>query len=89
MAEPPQKRAGFLTGVPAPVGAGLALMPIHLWIASGRDEFRNPPAVALWTVMVAFLMISNTATLGWGHCARAGRSGSNSSACSGWSSRRF
>ncbi|EGD57703.1 CDP-alcohol phosphatidyltransferase [Novosphingobium nitrogenifigens DSM 19370] len=66
MAEPPQKRAGFLTGVPAPVGAGLALMPIYLWIASGRDEFRNPPAVALWTVMVAFLMISNTATLGWG-----------------------
>jgi CDP-diacylglycerol--serine O-phosphatidyltransferase len=65
MADQPHKRAGFLTGVPAPAGAGLALMPIYLWIASGREEFRNPVAVAIWTAVIAFLMISNTATLGW------------------------
>ncbi len=65
MADQPHKSAGFLTGVPAPVGAGLALMPIYLWIASGRDEFRMPFAVAIWTASIAFLMISNTATLGW------------------------
>ncbi|KUR80160.1 phosphatidylcholine/phosphatidylserine synthase [Novosphingobium sp. FSW06-99] len=65
MADQPHKSAGFLTGVPAPVGAGLALMPLYLWIASGRDEFRHPVAVAIWTAVIAFLMISNTATLGW------------------------
>jgi CDP-diacylglycerol--serine O-phosphatidyltransferase len=65
MADQPHKSAGFLTGVPAPMGAGLALMPLYLWIASGRDEFRNPFIVAVWTVIIALLMISNTATLGW------------------------
>ncbi|WP_353227628.1 phosphatidylcholine/phosphatidylserine synthase [Novosphingobium sp.] len=65
MAEQPHKSAGFLTGVPAPVGAGLAMMPLYLWIASGRDEFRAPLAVGLWIMAIAFLMISNTATLGW------------------------
>jgi len=65
MADQPHKSAGFLTGVPAPAGAGLALMPIYLWIASGREEFRHPVAVGIWTAVIAFLMISNTATLGW------------------------
>ncbi len=65
MADQPHKSAGFLTGVPAPMGAGLALMPVYLWIASANDLFRNPFAVAAWTVVIAFLMISNTATLGW------------------------
>jgi hypothetical protein len=48
MAEQPHKSAGFLTGVPAPVGAGLAFLPLYLWIASGREEFREPIAVAAW-----------------------------------------
>lgn len=66
MAEQPHKSAGFLTGVPAPVGAGLALLPIYLWIASGRDEFHSPLGVAVWTSGIALLMISNIATPGWG-----------------------
>lgn len=65
MAEQPHKSAGFLTGVPAPVGAGLAFLPLYLWIASGREEFREPVIVAVWTAVIAFLMISNTATLSW------------------------
>ena len=65
MADQPHKSAGFLTGVPAPAGAGLAMMPLYLWIASGRDEFRHPIPVGIWTAAIAFLMISNTATLGW------------------------
>ncbi|WP_082826010.1 CDP-alcohol phosphatidyltransferase family protein [Croceicoccus estronivorus] len=63
--EQPHKSAGFLTGVPAPVGAGLALLPLYLWLASGRDEFREPVAVAIWVAVIAFLMISNLATLSW------------------------
>ena len=62
----PHKSAGFLTGVPAPVGAGLAFLPLYLWIASGEDAFRQPTLVGLWTLGMAFLMISNLATLSWG-----------------------
>lgn len=63
--EQPHKSAGFLTGVPAPVGAGLAFLPLYLWVASGAEVFRNPLLVAIWTVAIAFLMISNLATLSW------------------------
>ncbi len=66
LVEQPHKSAGFLTGVPAPVGAGLAFLPLYLWVASGRDEFREPIVVGLWLGVIAFLMISNVATLGWG-----------------------
>jgi CDP-diacylglycerol--serine O-phosphatidyltransferase len=66
VSEQPHKSAGFLTGVPAPVGAGLAFLPIYLWIATGEDLFRDPRLVAPWTAFVAFLMISNLATLSWG-----------------------
>lgn len=63
--EQPHKSAGFLTGVPAPVGAGLAFMPFYLWMATGDDMFREPVAVAIWLAIIAFLMISNMATLSW------------------------
>ncbi len=63
--EQPHKSAGFLTGIPAPVGAGLAFLPFYLWMATGLDEFRLPWVNALWMVGIAFLMISNIATLSW------------------------
>ena len=63
--EQPHKSAGFLTGVPAPVGAGLAFLPMYLWIASGEEIFREPLLVALWTAVIAFLLISNIATMSW------------------------
>jgi CDP-diacylglycerol--serine O-phosphatidyltransferase len=63
--EQPHKSAGFLTGVPAPVGAGLAFLPMYLWIVTGRELFREPLLVGLWLAGIAFLMISNVATLSW------------------------
>lgn len=63
--EQPHKSAGFLTGVPAPVGAGLAFLPFYLWMATGWEGFREPVASAIWMVAIAFLMISNIATLSW------------------------
>ena len=66
VSEQPHKSAGFLTGVPAPVGAGLAFLPIYIWLATGDETFRDPRLVAPWTGLVAFLMISNLATLSWG-----------------------
>ncbi len=63
--EQPHKSAGFLTGIPAPVGAGLTFLPFYLWMATGMDVFREPVPNAIWMVAIAFLMISNIATLSW------------------------
>lgn len=63
--EQPHKSAGFLTGVPAPVGAGLAFLPLYLWMASGENLFRHPVLVGVWTAGIAVLLISNLATLSW------------------------
>lgn len=61
----PHKEAGFLTGVPAPVGAGLAFLPMYLWIAIGWPEFAHPVAISLWMLLIAFLMIARVPTLSW------------------------
>ena len=61
----PHKSAGFLTGVPAPVGAGLAFLPMYLWIVTGRPEFADPAVVGLWLFAIAFLLISSLPTLSW------------------------
>lgn len=62
----PRKAAGFLTGVPAPAGAGLALLPLILWLATGNDQFQHSYVVAPWSLLVAVLMISDVATYSWG-----------------------
>ncbi len=62
----PHKSAGFLTGVPAPVGAGLAFLPFYFWIETGNEAFRDPLLIAIWLTVIAFLLISNMATLSWG-----------------------
>jgi len=68
----PRKSAGFLTGVPAPAGAGMALLPLILWLAlrdadlpMAQDIVSRTYLVAPWTLFVAFLMISDLATYGW------------------------
>ncbi|MEO0056660.1 MAG: hypothetical protein RIT17_90 [Pseudomonadota bacterium] len=61
----PHKSAGFLTGVPAPVGAGLAFTPFYLWNETGIAFFRDPIVMAIWLSVIAVLMISNMATLSW------------------------
>ncbi len=61
----PHKSAGFLTGVPAPVGAGLAFTPFYLWTETGIGLFREPVFMAGWLTLIAVLMISNLPTLSW------------------------
>jgi len=64
----PHKSAGFLTGVPAPAGAGLLLLPIYLWLAGNREWtwLQDYRLVAPWAAFVAFLVISSVATFSWG-----------------------
>ena len=64
-AEQPHKSAGFNTGVPAPAGAGLAFVPIYLWLITGEDRFRVWPGVMAWTLLIAALMISGLPTYSW------------------------
>lgn len=61
----PHKSAGFNTGVPAPAGAGLALIPMFAWFVTDNDYFRQWFLVMPWVLLIAFLMISNVATFGW------------------------
>jgi len=63
----PHKSAGFLTGIPAPAGAGLMLLPLYLWLASDGEwqMLREIWVTAPWAALVAFLMISNIATFSW------------------------
>lgn len=63
----PHKSAGFLTGVPAPAGAALMLLPIFLWLASGKTWtwLHDWRLVAPWAAAVAFLAISSLATFSW------------------------
>lgn len=63
----PHKSAGFMTGVPAPAGAGLLLLPIYLWLASDRqwNWLNDYRLVALWAALIAFLAISSLATFSW------------------------
>jgi CDP-diacylglycerol--serine O-phosphatidyltransferase len=64
-AEQPHKSAGFNTGVPAPAGAGLAFVPIYLWLITGNDLFRQWQPVMGWTLLIALLMISSLPTYSW------------------------
>lgn len=65
VAEQPHKSAGFNTGVPAPAGAGIAFLPVYLWLISGDDLFRRWELVVPWTLFVAMLMISSLPTFSW------------------------
>jgi CDP-diacylglycerol--serine O-phosphatidyltransferase len=65
-AEQPHKSAGFNTGVPAPAGAGLAFVPIFLWLVSDHAAlFQAWPFVMAWTLFIAALMISGLPTYSW------------------------
>ncbi len=61
----PHKSAGYNTGIPAPVGAGLAMLPLYLWIATELAIFRSPWLTVPWVAFVAFLMVSSLATYSW------------------------
>lgn len=66
MPDEPRKQAGFLTGVPAPVGAGLVFLPVYLWVITGSELFASPILVSCWLIAISFLLISNVPTLSWG-----------------------
>ena len=69
-AQQPHTRAGYLTGVPAPIAAALTLSPMFLtfWIEPAllSDPRIRAALVSLVVLPVAFLMISSLPTYSWG-----------------------
>jgi CDP-diacylglycerol--serine O-phosphatidyltransferase len=61
----PHKSAGYLTGVPAPAGAGLAFVPVYLWLVTEQEIFRAWFVVMPWVIFIALLLISSVATYSW------------------------
>lgn len=58
-------KKGFFQGVPAPAGAGLALLPLFIWLQAPVmfDEFAFAnPLIGIWILIVAALMISRIPT---------------------------
>lgn len=55
----------FFMGVPAPAGAGLAVLPLILWLASAKqiEFFREPVFVAFFLVFSGIMMASKIPTL--------------------------
>lgn len=64
----PMKRLGYTTGIPAPVGAGIVLSPLFLWLSDFSDWF-DPEVRAVSAAVVAvgtgLLMISSLPGWGW------------------------
>jgi CDP-diacylglycerol--serine O-phosphatidyltransferase len=63
LAEPPAYAAPFFTGVPAPAGAGLVMVPMFLSFEWGDWLFRSPYLNAVTVSGVALLMVSRVPTV--------------------------
>src|SRR4051812_28098836 len=64
-AEQPHKSASFNTGVPAPAGAGLAFIPVYLWLITGNEVFRLWQPVMAWAVFISALMVFGPPAYRW------------------------
>ena len=61
--EAPAHSSQYFTGVPAPAGAGLAIMPMFAAFEWGDWIVRSPYFVGVWVTGVALLMVSTIPTV--------------------------
>lgn len=59
----PKWTKGYFTGVPAPAGAGLALLPLFLFLEFGESVRAAPVFLAVWMIICGGLMVSRIPTL--------------------------
>ena len=60
--EPAAWEAAFFTGVPSPAAAGLVLLPMVTSFNLFEEHVRRPEVVAVFMVLVSFLMVSSIRT---------------------------
>ena len=58
----PRRQAGFLTGFPAPMAAGLAMVPLMIEFEWAKVLSDNPELVGVWVAFVSFGMVSSLPT---------------------------
>lgn len=59
---------GYFTGIPAPAGAGLAILPLIVTLEFGTTAHASPGMIAFWLILLGGLMVSRLPTLslkGW------------------------
>jgi CDP-diacylglycerol--serine O-phosphatidyltransferase len=61
-ADLPAWHSRFFTGVPAPAGAGLVMIPLIAWLQFGTDILRSPILVGPVMLVVAGLLVSRIPT---------------------------
>lgn len=59
----PAWKKKFFTGVPAPAGAGLVILPMILSFELGDEILRTPKAMAIWAILIGLMMVSRLPTL--------------------------
>jgi len=59
---PPTWAKNYFTGVPAPAGAGLVLIPMIISFQIDSDFMRSPVIAGLFIIVVSFLLISRLPT---------------------------
>lgn len=59
----PKWTKGYFTGVPAPAGAGLALLPLFFFFEFGDAARISPTLLSVWLILVGLLMVSRVPTL--------------------------
>ncbi|MEO0542883.1 MAG: CDP-diacylglycerol--serine O-phosphatidyltransferase [Pseudomonadota bacterium] len=58
-ADRPKWQQAFFVGVPAPAGAMIVLLPVYLGFLGFQPDWYTANIVAIYTIGVAFLMVSN------------------------------
>ncbi len=64
-ADTPDWARKYFSGVPTPAGAGLALLPVFIWLQAPQffDQFAlAAPLIAVWLILIALLMVSRIPT---------------------------
>lgn len=59
----PKWTKGYFTGVPAPAGAGLAMLPLFLFLEFGEPVRVGPALLAFWMIVCGSMMVSRIPTL--------------------------
>jgi len=55
----PRWQSAYFTGVPAPAGAAIVLLPVYLGFLGIVPDFHYAAIVSFYTIAVAFLLVSN------------------------------